>query len=193
MVKEFESELRNEVWLVLDMHQEVHVGPEIDNTEETSVSIAVSIMNKFFEIGVPVGLVTQGDRYHLLSPQDSPAAHEELMSTLAVIRAEGNTPLSALLGQAHPLLTSISNLVIITPSSDVSWVHSLGALLGRGGQIAVVLVDAHSFGAPQGSEKARSLLRGRNTLYYVVRQGDDLASALYYSAAINEMDAGINQ
>ena len=193
MVKEFESELRNEVWMVLDMHQDVQVGPEIDNTEETSVSIAVSIMNKFFGMGISVGLVAQGDQYYLLSPQDSPAAHEELMSTLAVIRAEGKTPLSALLGQAQPVLTSTSNLVIITPSSNVSWVHSLGALLGRGGQIAVVLVDAHSFGAPRGSGQARNLLQGRNTLYYVVRQGDDLGSALNYRAAIDEMGAGINE
>ncbi len=193
MVKEFESELRNEVWLVLDMHQDVQVGPEIDNTEETSVSIAVSIMNKFFEMGIPVGLVAQGDQYHLLTPQDSPAAHEELMSTLAVIRAEGKTPLADLLGQAHSLLTSISNLVIITPSTDVSWAHSLGALLGRGAQIGVVLVDAHSFGGPQASGEARSLLQGRNTLYYVVRQGDDLSSALNYRSAIDEMRAGVSQ
>ena len=193
MVKESESELRNEVWLVLDMHQEVQAGPEIDNTEETSVSIAVSIMNKFFETGIPVGLVAQGDQYHLLSPQDSPTAHEELMSTLAAIRAEGKTPLADLLGQAQSLLTSISNLVIITPSTDVSWAHSLGALLGRGGQIGVVLVDAHSFGGPQDSGEARNLLRGRSTLYYVVRQGDDLGSALNYRAAIDEMRAVVDQ
>lgn len=106
------------------------------------------------------------------------------MSILAVSKAEGSEPLAQVLRQAHAQVDSFSNLIVITPSTDVAWIQGINAYLGRRSRVVVILIDAHSFGGQDGAGNARNLLMQRGVLTYVVQQGERLDTALDYWVSI---------
>ena len=180
MIKQFEDEMRNHVWIILDMHQDVQAGGEIDNTEECGVTIAVSIAEKFLSMDWPVGLMAQGEHRYYLAPQLSPSFHEDMLRMLAMARATGAEPLVEVLRRGWSQFGTSSRVVIITPSTDPSWIQEVNTPAVQKSQLAVVLMDANSFGASQNPEQARSVLQRNGILTYVVRQGDQLSTALDY-------------
>ena len=75
MVKEFDMGLSAEAWVLLDMHQMSHYGAdldEVDNTEELSVTVAASIIERLMDQSMPVGLASNGDQEHIYRPDSSP-------------------------------------------------------------------------------------------------------------------------
>ncbi|MFH1141744.1 MAG: DUF58 domain-containing protein [Chloroflexota bacterium] len=184
MVKQFESEMRNHVWVVLDMHQDVQTGGEIDNTEECGVTIAASLAEKFLSMDWPVGIMAHGDHRYLLTPQLSPVFHEELLRVLAVARATGSKPLAEVLRQEWDSFSPSSRVVVITPSTDSSWLQELSGLTAYRSRLAVVLIDAHSFGGRRSSQEAQSILQQDGIITYVVRQGEPLSAALDYRQTV---------
>ncbi len=180
MVKQFESEMRNHVWIVLDMHQNVQAGGEIDNTEEASITIAASLAEKFLSMDWPVGIMAHGDHQYLLTPQLSPVFHEELLRVLAVARATGSKPLAEVLRQEWNSFSPSSRMVVVTPSTDSSWLQELSGLTAYRTRLSVVLIDAHSFGGRRSSQDAQNVLQEDGIITYVVRQGEPLSSALDY-------------
>ena len=185
MVKEFERELGNQVWIVLDLDRDVQAGGEIDNTEESSITVAASIARKFMTMNRPVGFIAHGDQRYFLSPQRNPAAHDRLLGMLAVARADGRVPLAEVLREARAQIGPFIDLVIITPSAKASSLQELDAWLGRRLRTAVVLIDAYSFGGDQTAEQAQDLLQRNGHLTYAVRRGDELGTALDHRAAVN--------
>ena len=188
MVKEFDNELRNPIWIVLDLHRDVQAGGEIDNTEECGITIAASVARKFLAFGWPVGFLAHGDRRYVLAPQRNPAFHERLLSMLAVVQATGTEPLADVLRQAKAHFGSSSTLIIVTPSTDTSSLQGISALHGQRFQPVVVLIDAYSFGGRRGPEGMSSFLKGVGTLTYVVRQGEELSSALEHPSASGQAE-----
>lgn len=180
MVKQFENEMRNHVWVVLDMHQGVQAGGAIDNTEESGVIIAASLAEKFLSMDWPVGIMAHGDHRYLLTPQLNPAFHEELLRVLAVARATGTEPLAEVLRQGWNSFTTSSQVVVITPSTDSSWLREMSGLAAYRSRLSVVLIDAHSFGGRRSSQEAQGVLQREGIVTYVVRQGEPLSAALDY-------------
>ncbi len=183
MVKQFESEMRNHVWLVLDLQRDVQAGGEIDNTEECSITIAASLAEKFFSTEWPVGLMAHGEHRYLLTPQQSPAFHEELLRLLAVARATGTQPLTEMLKQGRAYFSASSRVVLITPSVDPGWIQATRSLGVQMSHLSVVLLDANSFGGRRSSKETQSLLQQSGIITYVVRQGEPLDTALDYRRA----------
>ena len=184
MIKQFENEMRNHVWIILDMYQDVQAGGEIDNTEECGVTIASSIAEKFLSMDWPVGLIAQGEHRYFLAPQLSPLFHEDMLRMLAMARATGIEPLVEVLRRGWSRFGVSSRVIIITPSTDPSWIQEVNTPGVQKSQLAVVLMDAHSFGGSQDPEEARSVLQRSGILTYVVRQGDQLSTALDYRTTV---------
>ena len=191
MVKEFDADLRNQIWIVLDLDQSVQAGEEIENTEEYGVTLAASIALKFVGMDWPVGFIAYGDQRYFLGPQRSTAAHERLLGMLAVVRAQGSESLAQVLRRERAQFTSASTVIVITPSQDPGWIQGLQSVLGGRSHLAAVLIDATSFlsrlprnGYDQ--DQVYSQVSSTGVLTYTVRKGEQLGSALDYRAAIPE-------
>ena len=66
MVKEFDPDRTNysfkDIWIVLDMHQDIQMGEGDETTEEYGITIAASLAKKYIDSGKRVGLLVSGDR-----------------------------------------------------------------------------------------------------------------------------------
>lgn len=185
MVKQFENEMGNHVWIVLDMHRDVQAGGEIDNTEECGVTIAASIAEMFLSMGWPVGLMAHGDSRYLLTPQRNVTFHQDMLRTLAVARAEGTEPLAEVLRHSGGHFGSSSRLIVITPSTDPSWVQEVSNTSLQRSQLVAILIDAQSFQETRAPGVAPAAMQHAGILTYMVRQGDDLSVALDYRQAVS--------
>ena len=179
MVKEFDMGISAENWVVLDMQGGVHYGEPPDNTEELAVTVAASLINRMFELSLPVGLAANGDLNYLFRPDSSPESLGRLMEALAAVRAEGATSVERFIYELRPNLSRYNTLTLITSSFDTSWVLALSALRRQGVNVAAILIDAGSFGDTLANQDVplTALLRNEITSFGVAR-GQDLNLAL---------------
>ena len=181
MVKEFDMGLSAEAWVLLDMHQDSHFGVDLDdvnNTEELSVTVAASIVDRLMDQSMPVGLASNGDQVHIYRPDSSPEQRGRLMETLSEVRAHGQRPLQQFIYDIRSHLNRYNALTVVTSSIDTRWVASLNDLRHQGVEVAVVLVDRSSFGSPENMDGPVEALSANLIPAYVVRRGDTLNDAL---------------
>ena len=93
-------------------------------------------------------------------------------------RATGEVPISDLLSIEGKRFGRHTTVVVITPSTDEAWVTSLLMLTQRGVKVAVVLLEASTFGAKTNSLMVVSQLTAADIWTYLVKQGDDLTNTL---------------
>jgi hypothetical protein len=100
------------------------------------------------------------------------------MQSLALVKAEGSSPLAEVLedGRMHGL--DQSSVVIITPSIDPGWPASVSWLLHHGAQVTTVLIDPSSFGGTGDIEPVGNRLASGGVRTYSVRQGQPLGDAM---------------
>jgi uncharacterized protein (DUF58 family) len=198
MVKEFELDPLAEVWLFLDMarigqsslpytHEEFNVlnywrKPVKVNlppsTEEYAVSITASLGRHFLGKGRAVGLVSAGQQLTLLSPDRGGRQLGKLLEGLAVLHAEGNLPLQALVEAQARHIARGSIIVLITPTVFVEFAYLVEYLLRRGLRPVTVLLDAASFGGMSGTDYLVERVRALGLPVRKVSNGVDLSTAL---------------
>lgn len=178
MAKTFELEPASDVWIVLDLHGKGQAGSEDESTEEYGVRVACSAANYFLAVHRAVGYLAWGVGVTILEPDRGHRHFARMLEALALARGVGDVPLADLLEREGSRFSRHSTLIAITPSADESWAHSLQELVQRGVRVAVVLLEAGSFGAGESAPVALRALAANDILTYVVRRGDDLATAL---------------
>ena len=181
MVKEFDMGLSAESWVLLDMHQDSHFGVDLDdvnNTEELSVTVAASIIDRLMDQTKPVGMAANGDQDHIYRPDSSPEQRGRLMEALSEVRAQGRRPLQEFLYGFRSNLNQYNALTVVTSSVSTEWAAALNDLRHQGVEIAVVLVDRSSFGSTQNMDGPLEVLSANQIPVYVVRRGDTLNSVL---------------
>ena len=186
MVKQFDADVRDQVWIVLDLQRDVQAGGEVENTAEVGIAAAASLSWKMLSMERPVGLVAQGDQYYLIPPQRSAAVHQRLLGMLATAQAEGTEPLAEVIRRIRSQLGASSSVIVITPSADASWVRALDVLVSTRTQMAVVLLDVASFGGTGDTALVRAHLFSKGATTYLVRRGQGLSEALDYRGTIPE-------
>ncbi len=198
--KEFELDPVADFWIVLDMQRDVQVG-EIDlegegiqanapwleppaeftltpSTEEYAVSAAASLARRFLDDGKSVGLVAHAQRRIIVRPDRGERQQHKLLSTLAIARAAGRHSLSDVLSTETNEFTRNTMLVVVTPATTLRWIDGLRALRHRGVRSLVVLVEGGSFGAGPSSQPAMAALAANVIPTRILRNGEDIASAL---------------
>ena len=181
MVKEFEVGLAAETWIVLDLEEEVHVGADLDivnNTEETTVTVAASLTARLQEMAVPVGLAATGYAGLNLRPNNSPEHYARLLETLAVIAARGTTSLESFIYGLRPSLNRFNTLTVITPSTRPGWATELGNLRRGGVKTRVILIDPRDYGGAHSIDPVVKALVSYDVPRYVVRRGWPLNDVL---------------
>jgi uncharacterized protein (DUF58 family) len=202
IVKEFELDPTADIWLLPDMYQDVQYSlpfeepdavdpwvailrgtrrPDIEldpSTEEYTVTITASIAQHFVYKDRAVGMMAYAQVREVLQPDRGHRQLTKMLETLAMIRAEGDVPMSeVLLGEGERLGRGVT-LVAITSSLDSLWIAAARDIQRRGVQVVAVVIDPEGFGGPTGVQQAVHELQVSRIPAYLVRKDDDLAQAL---------------
>lgn len=198
IVKEFELDPMAEVWIFVDAERAVHhalpSAPTVPadempwrplraiglppSTEEYAVTIAASVGQYFLRRGRAVGLVYQGATLTALPPDRGGRQLRKILESLALVRADRDLPLSALLGMQARHLPRGSTVILITPSTRWEVALAVDQMTRRGLRPVVVLLDAASFGGPPGTKELAQALRALHLPVLRVACGADLTAAL---------------
>ncbi|MEW6717419.1 MAG: DUF58 domain-containing protein [Chloroflexota bacterium] len=197
MVKEFELDPLAEVWLFIDAARMVQASKCVDedkrstplwlptetfrlhpSTEEYAVTIGASLARYFLSRRRAVGLVSIGQTLTLLSPDRGARQLNKFLEALALLRAEGELPLSALLLTQAQHIPRGSTVILITADNRQEVAEGVDHLLRRGLRPVVVLLDAESFGGAAGAERLQATLQYIGVPVFFVREGDDLEAVL---------------
>lgn len=197
MVKEFELDPTTDVWVLLDLHAGGHVVAPLPqpgepvpvdewavSTEETSVTVAASVMQHFLEQGRNVGLIARGAHTEIIHTDRGERQTLKMLESLAVVRADGGTELSEVLTTESLRFGRNSVVVIVTPAADDNWVAGLMTTIFRGVRAVAVIVDAESFGGPRSQNRVITSLVAANVPVYTVRRGEDIGRALSKPAGL---------
>jgi uncharacterized protein (DUF58 family) len=178
MTKTFELDPASDIWIVLDLYRQAQAGSDDESTEEYGVRVACSVAGHFLALHRPVGYLAWGSGLTIHEPDRGQRHFARILEALALARGVGGMPLTDLLEREGNRFGRHSTVVVITSSAGEAWVHSLQALVERGVSVAVVLLEARSFGAGESALVVFSTLAASDIPTYVVRLGDDLGTAL---------------
>jgi uncharacterized protein (DUF58 family) len=199
MVKEFELDPTSDIWIALDLDAEVHVDgsasdwsnsgsgknglPVQPTTEEYSVVVAASLAAHFIAQGRTVGLLAWGQHRVTLPADRGSRQLVKILRALAVLRAEGQTPLHGVLETEQALFTRPDNLIVVTPSLHEEWVEALQTQLYRGVHSVVALVEPGTFGGEANPMVTVTSLAAINVPTYLIKRDAALDISLSHSVA----------
>lgn len=178
MVKEFEIDRTEKIWVILDLSRDQFFGTGSETTEEYGIRIAASLIKKYADSGRSVGLIAQNQRYHLFPAQQGYVNLWRIMDDLAVMKADGQVPLPRILSRSSETLTGNAVALVITASMGEEIMEAVINARKKGIRAILILLDAASFGAGLSPQKTQSRLQAFNVPVYVVKKGDNLAEAL---------------
>jgi uncharacterized protein (DUF58 family) len=200
MVKEFELDPLAEVWIFVDgaravqaaldhspaeMSRSASLRPSEEvmlppSTEEYTASIAASLARYFLRRKRAVGMVYHGRSSlpQMLAPERGARQLGKVLEAMALLRAEGNLPISGLVMAQAQHLPRGSTVILITPSTEKEVAVTIDHLLRFGHRPVVVLLDAASFDGPPGTEALAMAIAGLGVPVCQVPCGADLGAAL---------------
>lgn len=179
MTKEFEGAGISDIWLFLDLQEEVQSGAGDEGTEEYTITIAASLAKSLIESGYAVGLVMQGDRSYRFPPNKDTNHLIAILRALALVRAEGRTPLSDLMGQESGSLGAGSVAIVVTPRTGQGMGSVLQFLTRRGILAVPILLESASFGRQSDLHRpARDEWVENPEWALMVKKGDSLSRSL---------------
>lgn len=190
MVKEFELDPASNVWLVLDLQQDVQAGVAPESTEEYAVTVAASLARKYLDRNRGVGLIAYGAQASVIKPERGAGQLQQLSHALAAAQARGAVPLASVLTQEGRWFGPHSALIVITSSTYSDWGRLLGGLARKGVRAAAVLLDVNGFGRRDVAVPVvASQLLGAGVVTCLLRQGDNLSQALRPSGSFEAYSA----
>jgi len=148
------------------------------STEEYSVSISASLARYFLQQGRAVGLVSMARNYTMLPPDRSGRQLGKVLETLAMMKADGDLPLSSWVEAEARHLTRGSIVILITPSIQPSIAYLADRLNHMGLRPVLVLLDTSSFGHPLSSNEIFAQVKHLGMPAYRVAFGDNLEAVL---------------
>jgi len=181
LVKVFEPDyarsVSKNVWIALDMERTAYPG-DAGATEDYCSTAAASLLKKCLDVNCPVGLVAAAERPYLVPPEVGSQHLWQILTSLALLSAAGNTSIEQVVAGAARHLTPDSALIIITPQPNHRLAGVLRQVRDRLGLVGTVLGDSaplHDHGSL--ADQARDLAALGIQVYHV-RTGSDLATAL---------------
>lgn len=171
-VRRFDLEAAGDVWLVLDLQQEVQLGRGAEGTEEFAVLLAAALSAQALDHNRAVGLAAYGNQPQLVIPNRGEGQQWKLLQALAVVTADGQNDLSRALRDLGQAAGRGSAAIVITASGQADWLPELLRLSQQSIHPHVVLLDRASFGGDEASAGLLKLLRIQGFQATLVKQGE---------------------
>jgi len=199
IVKEFELDPLADIWIVADMAVFGHVAPAPEpepspqdlppwmimekfelakTTEEYTVTVAASLAQFFLRQDRAVGMLAYGQSNEAVQADRGSRQLNRILETLAVLRAEGQVPISDMIQAEMHLMPRGTTVLVVTPDPSEKWATAARELMRRGLRVVTVLINPASFGSSRSSEPLMSLLHAQGMVAYVVNSGDNLTGVL---------------
>lgn len=178
MVKTFELDPSSDIWVILDLEQRVNWGAGEESTEEYGVRAAASIARHYLVDNRSVGFISFGEDLQVVEAERGNQQMTRILESLAMARAVGDAPLINVLMEEGNRFGRHTTVIVVTSATDDHWVTGLQSLVQRGVRVAVVLLDASSFGDSRSPVTVFGLLAATNIPVYMVRKDDDLSVVL---------------
>lgn len=182
MVKLFELDPASDIWVIMDLNKSVHVGEGDDSTEEHAVMIAASVARYFLLANRSVGFISYGKGLFVEDAERGAQHYTRILEGLALATAEGDVDIGTLISEESKRFGRHTTVVVVTPSTSEDWVGSLQFIQQRGVKVAVVLLDASTFGGDNPLMVFGALAAG-DIYTYVVRRTDELDTSLAFGSA----------
>jgi len=173
MVKEFDLEPSGNLWIVLDLDRNAHLGSGDEASLEYGVKLAGSLAYKVLGENKAVGLVAYGEEAAVIQPDRGLRQLRRILEVLAVAQV-GGYPLSHLLRDLSGSLGQGMTVAVITPSADPGWIVGLADMTRRGLSPVAIILDSLSFGGMQSSAALAGELTRLNIPVHIVRRGQQL-------------------
>lgn len=194
IVKEFELDPLAEIWIIvdaaLDQHYELQM-PDEDakaknddvfqlppSTIEYGVTAAASLAIHFLQLNRAVGFISYGTGRQVIQPEPGEAQRLRLLESLAVLNAVGDRSLQDVIKIEGPRIPQGSTAIFITPSVNTDMLAGIRRLRHTGRQPMLVLLDAASFGGPEGSHIIAEAARRSGITTRILSYGDNLGEVL---------------
>jgi len=190
MVKLFDQGEAGEVWVVFDQHASTVAGRNAESADEYGATIAISTIEKYLGMQLPVGYISYGTDPITRPPVRGGTQLEEITRSIAISKPEGDVELVEILAELEPSVGSNTALVVITASRSLTssgqWVGALQGLARRGVNVTVALLDRGSFldpdqrsgGDDDSNGDVLAELVGGGIRTYGVKQGQPVALSL---------------
>ena len=187
MVKEFDLDPALDVWIFLDLHEDVQAGEGEHSTEEYGVTIAATLANYLLHSDLSLGMIVNADYREFLSLDRGDRQIERVLELLAVVRSGPGPDLKEALATDALHFGRNTVAIVITPSTSRDWHDGLQHLQRRGVQVAVVGLDAASFEHEPPEEDTLALLEGAGVPVLRIKNGISLADALERSPDVRHV------
>lgn len=170
-VKEFELERTADAWLFLDLDASAEAGDGDRSTTEVAVRVAASIADKAIAENRAVGLTVNAHRRTILPADRGARQRLKILQLLAAVEADGRSPLSETLVTGLSRLRRGMTAILITSSTDASFIRPVAALRSRGIGTVVVLLEAAAFEpAPVDTPEAEAQLQRARALRHALAE-----------------------
>ena len=153
-VKEFDLEQTADAWIILDLQRGIQAGRGEESTTEAMIRAAASIADKALTENRAVGMTVNAGRTAYLPADRGGRQHQKVMQLLAAVDADSSTALVETLIASVGRLRRGMTAVVITASSDPSWIRPLASLRTRGIGCVVVLADAAAYAQAEAEARA---------------------------------------
>ena len=178
MVKEFDLDPAMDVWIILDLHDEVQAGEGEHSTEEYGVTIAATIASYLLRQDLSLGMIVNAEHREFLSLDRGDRQMERVLELLAVVKAGPGPDLKEALALDAFHFGRNTVAIIITPSLSRDWHDGVRHLQRRGVRVAVIGLDAASFENAPSDEDTLALLEGANVPVLRVKSETSISEAL---------------
>ncbi len=144
-VKEFELEQTADAWIILDLERAIQTGRGDESTVEAAIRVAASVADRAIRDNRAVGMTINAHRTTVLPADRGSRQHLKIMQLLAAVDGDGTSPLVETIVATAGRLRRGMTAILVTPSTDGTWIRPIASLRTRGIATVVVAIDAPAF------------------------------------------------
>lgn len=183
MVKMFDADrsynASKTAWVLLDMNNESHFGHGEETSDELAITIAASVVRKYLQGGMRVGIMASDEKRLMLPPERTDEHLWQIMAALALMKNDWKLTLNEVVAQNLDSFRDNPLVIIITTSAAEGLLDIVRQLKNRADSVVFVLLDAASYGrhGTAAADVSRTLTWSGGQVY-TVRKGEELGKAL---------------